>query len=280
MRARAAANRKEASPEDLGEVFASIASTERRIDCRGLQTALAIKSDYLAQRIFAIFDRESLGYLNEQTFTRAVEKLVHGDNDARLEFAFRLHDADGDGALSKSDVIDFIKASRAENRLSFRSERVEELLVDLLFSRTAGADEKVSFDTFKRVLQNHPGVDEQLTLGAVSWLQPKRESRADKRRLLSFSPQEWQRYIENNRAKLFFVAAYAALNVALFAEAFIRYAHAGANLYVQIARGCGACLNLNGALILLPMLRHALTWLRRTGVRHFIPLNQSISFIG
>ncbi|MGH8311004.1 MAG: ferric reductase-like transmembrane domain-containing protein, partial [Steroidobacteraceae bacterium] len=48
-------------------------------------------------------------------------------------------------------------------------------------------------------------------------------------------------------------------------------------LYVQVARGCGACLNLNGALIAVPMLRRALTRLRRSSLGRVVPVDDAVS---
>ncbi|MBI1890502.1 MAG: ferric reductase-like transmembrane domain-containing protein [Burkholderiales bacterium] len=274
----AVAAQREASHNHLGQVFSNIADAERRIDAAGLQAALEIKNDYFAQRIFAIFDQAGQGYLTEEAFIKAIDKLVHGSDDDKLEFAFRLHDADGDGALSKDDITQFLKASRAENRLSFRSDQVEQLLVELLFKQKRKADDKVPFQAFKRILRAHPGIDEQLTLSAVAWLQPQRATRGGKSIDFSAMLKNGRRYVDNNRTKLLFLLIYMGVNAALFAGAFIHYGNKGANFYVQIARGCGACLNFNGALILVPMLRHTLTWLRRTDVRHFVPLDQNIAF--
>jgi predicted ferric reductase len=64
--------------------------------------------------------------------------------------------------------------------------------------------------------------------------------------------------------------------VALFARAWIHYGEAGAPLAIQIARGCGACLNLNGALVLVPMLRHALTWVRRRPIGRILPVDSAV----
>lgn len=256
----------------------SPAAPEKRIDMAGLKKALEIKSDYFARKIFSIFDEENQGYLTEAQFIRAVEKLLRGDRDEKLRFAFRLHDADGDGALSREDLSQYLQASSQESRLNFRSDQVEQLLITLLFSQTRKEDEAVPFPAFKRILQHYPKVDEQLTLGAVAWLQPRPEAHKHALPNLKQHYREAKRYIDNNRAKVACLTIYIGINIFLFSRAFIQYGHAGANIYVQIARGCGACLNLNGALILLPMLRHTLTWLKATRLRHVIPLDQNIAF--
>lgn len=268
----------EAAHRHLGSIFSDIADTDQRLDQEGLKAALEIKNDFFAQRIFAIFDEEKQGYLSKRAFIAAADQLIHGSDDEKLWFAFRLHDADGDGALSKEDLRCYLEASRAESRLNFRSDQAEHLLVELLFSHTRKTDVKVPFAAFKRIVQQHPDIGQHLSLGAVAWLQPQDKREKKKRFAFNFSYGGLERYIDNNRAKLVFLLIYFGINAFLFCNAVSRYAEAGANIYVQIARGCGACLNFNGALILVPMLRHTLTWLRRTSLRHIIPLNQNIAF--
>ena len=70
--------------------------------------------------------------------------------------------------------------------------------------------------------------------------------------------------------------SYLAANAYLFYRAFEAYGAAGANLYVQIARGAGACLNLNGALILVPMMRTLLTAVRRSFLGRLVPVDRSL----
>ncbi|HKO47347.1 MAG TPA: ferric reductase-like transmembrane domain-containing protein, partial [Polyangiaceae bacterium] len=43
-----------------------------------------------------------------------------------------------------------------------------------------------------------------------------------------------------------------------------------------LARGMGGCLNLNGALVLLPVMRRILHWLRLTAVGRFLPLDDAL----
>jgi Ferric reductase like transmembrane component. len=78
--------------------------------------------------------------------------------------------------------------------------------------------------------------------------------------------------------KLPFLALYVAVNLFLFFGAVDRYADLGANVYVQIARGCGATLNFNGALILIPMMRHFMTLLRKSSLNDYLPIDESIEF--
>jgi len=72
------------------------------------------------------------------------------------------------------------------------------------------------------------------------------------------------------------ITAYIGANAYFFTHAFLSYRAEGANLFIQIARGGGACLNFNGMLILIPMMRTLLTWIRKTFLFIFIPVDQNV----
>jgi predicted ferric reductase len=56
----------------------------------------------------------------------------------------------------------------------------------------------------------------------------------------------------------------------------LRHREAGASLYIQIARGAGACLNFDCALIVLPMLRKTLTRVRRSVAGALVPVDEAV----
>jgi predicted ferric reductase len=66
-------------------------------------------------------------------------------------------------------------------------------------------------------------------------------------------------------------------NVALFGHAVLEHQALGKNVFVQLARGAGACINLNGALIALTMARRTLTWARGAPLLRHLPLDDSIA---
>jgi len=66
--------------------------------------------------------------------------------------------------------------------------------------------------------------------------------------------------------------------VGLFVAAVLRYHALGYGGWLCLARGCGAALNFNGALILLPVMRRFLTRLRRMPALSRLPFDDSIAF--
>lgn len=82
------------------------------------------------------------------------------------------------------------------------------------------------------------------------------------------------RYLRNNFRYTFYIALFFIINVGLFLVGAI--VHRDKGPVVAIARGCGQCLNFNPVLVMILMMRRALTWLRSTRVAVLLPLDQHI----
>lgn len=262
---------------DLERRFSGIAGADGIIDRNEFRKALGLHDDYYADRLFAMVDADGSGSVALPEFMVFVRTLIDGSDRDRLEFAFRLHDPDDSGEIDRTELARIIRASIAQHGIALPDVAVAGL-TDALFRR-ADTDGRgsISLDEFQAVLDAYPKLKRQMTLSATTWLQRRpavaRRDRTPAERLRGFG-----RLIANNRPATVLLALYAAVNVALFLNAVDTYAALGANGFVQIARGCGACLNFNGALILIPMLRHLLTWMRQTVAGGLLPVDDSIAF--
>lgn len=275
-------NPDEAFLAELNATFSEVAGKDNQIDQAELQRALGIRDAHYAARIFAIVDEDGSGQVDRLEFLRFVENLIHGGEDDKLSFAFRLYDTDGNSSIEPAELGQIIAASLNEYGLEVGDDlRVK--LADVMFRKVdTDGDGTISFDEFKAVLENYPDLKKRMTVSAATWLKPAAlkpvtEGPSPAAKFVAVL-RGWRRYSQNNLTTVLFVLLYAAVNIYLFANAVDTYAARGANIYVQIARGCGAALNFNGALILIPMLRIFLTWLRRTFVNRLVPIDESIEF--
>lgn len=238
------------------------ATPEDPVDRTELQRCLGLESEYLAARIFAQLDADGDGVVSRAELVRRIGTLTAGPARDRLRFVFGVHDEDGNGFIDRYELLRMLHIGLAENRLMFGDALVEDL-VDALFEQAdVNRDRRISFDELEAALARYPGVLEQLTLGDLRWLgigpdAPPVLGDATRWRAL-------QAWLRARWVWLAVMALYTAANVGLFVHAVLRYRELGANELVQIARGCGACLNLHGALVLLPMMRRALTVVGRT----------------
>ncbi|HBL10749.1 MAG TPA: ferric reductase [Cyanobacteria bacterium UBA11162] len=266
--------------KELQQSFTKIAEKDQQIDRAEFKKALGLKDEYFADRLFSIFDKDNSGYIQIDEFLITVESLVFTTTEEKLKFAYQLHDINGDDSIDKAEIAHLIAASLNENNLTFKPEQINDLVDILFLEADSDSTGEISFAEFKSLISKFPDLIEAMTVSPVSWLRPhKASSPAVSTQEKKRSTQSYiKHYIQNNWVKLAFLTLYIAVNLFLFFGAVERYANLGANVYVQIARGCGATLNFNGALILIPMMRHFMTWLRKSSLNNYLPIDESIEF--
>lgn len=112
-----------------------------------------------------------------------------------------------------------------------------------------------------------------LFFSAAQWLKPPTKSKKKFEMPRYFN----KKYLANNCRKVVYFFLYWIVNIVLFAVA-AGYQYRDANHWIQVARGCGLCLNFNCMWILVLMLRKCLTFIRMTKLCHVLPLDQHILF--
>ena len=268
--------------DSLRERFTLIANSDNKIDIEELQTAMELRDTAYAERIFKLFDHDNDGYIDLEEFLLGVGHLVYGTDTDRLRFAYNLYDLNGSGRINKEELEHMLNACLNENQLRFTAEQIHELTTLLFENADSDNDGQIDFEEFKTLMLRNPRIKKESALSAVVWLCPAAANVQKVKLSFGLNTLEKLRrgmnFLNNNRSLIVFSLIYLAINIGLFANAMLSYADQGANLYVQIARGCGACLNFNGALILVPMLRHFLTWLRNSRVGNYVPLDHHIEF--
>lgn len=263
--------------ETMRARFAEIAGEDGAIDVQELASALGMREPYYAQRLFSMVDRDGGGEIDIAEFMTFAEAIVRGDDATRLRFAFDLHDPDDSGEIDPQELHRILDASLAQHGASLPEDSVADLASALFRRADADGDGGISFDEFASILADYPKLKSQMARSVTDLLLPP-PPRKRSGPTLSDRTASLRRTISNDVPATIFLAAYAAINIGLFWNAMATYADAGANIYVQIARGGGACLNFNGALILIPMLRHLLTRLRHSPFGAIVPVDHAIAF--
>ncbi|HMI91265.1 MAG TPA: EF-hand domain-containing protein, partial [Polyangiales bacterium] len=212
-------------------------------------------------------------FATPEEFVAQAQKVMDAPIDAKIGFLFRLHDADGDGWIHRDELDRLLHIAVAEHDLKLSEREIDELVTGVIAVGDRDADGRISLIEFVQMMIAHPPIQQQLADYGVSLLMPGKRARLRMRIGAGIS---WQGWVRNEAVLAIWITAYIALNAWVFGEAFMRYGAAGANLYLQIARGSGACLNLNCALIALPMLRHGLAWVRRSFLGSVVPVDDAV----
>ncbi|XP_006035482.1 NADPH oxidase 5 [Alligator sinensis] len=251
--------------------FESIAGEDKEIDLEEFKTALKVKESFFAERFFALFDSDESGTISLDELLKALNLLIHGNESDKLRFLFQVYDVDGSGSIDPDELRTVLKSCLRESAISLPEEKLDDLTLALFESADKDHSGSITFEELKEELERFPEVMENLTISAANWLKPPAHKKRS-RRPRYLTPAYWH----NNRSKLLFLGTYVGTNILLFVLAALRHASAGG--WVQVARGCGQCLNFNCTFIGVLMLRRCLTWLRATWVAKVLPLDQNVVF--
>jgi len=262
----------------LEKAFARHAGSDAVIDAVELQTALNLRSAYLARRMLGIFDRNHDGVISKDEFLDGVRQLVFGDVRHKLWFAFQLHDHNADGFIDQAEMLRMISISMAESEIAERASQPAEYLTRVLFAAVdSNRDGLISFDEFVAAVERRPELLSQMTRSEAIWLAPNEALLAfidaptdDTPSSLGFR-HGWSRWV--------LLGLWLVTNLALFGLTLVLgLGSGGQDSTMQLGRAFATCLDFNGALILIPMMRRLLSRLRATALGRSLPIDDAVAF--
>lgn len=264
----------------LERAFAHHAGSDARLDAADLKRALGLQSDFLARRIFAAFDRDGDGQVSRDEFLNGVRALVLSGPREKLAFAFRLWDRDADGFLDREELRRMIALALAESDVEERLSQPAEQLARALFAKAdTNRDERVSFDELLRVAEQYPELFSRMTRNEAIWIAPNEEllllldERAGRR------PATSPGWLADHRQHLAFLALWLAANAAVVSWSLLAgRSSQTSDTAMRLGRALGACLDLNAAFVLLPVMRRLLGWLRPRWLGRLLPVDEAIDF--
>ncbi|PZD72935.1 hypothetical protein C1752_02757 [Acaryochloris thomasi RCC1774] len=258
--------------EILEQKFLDFAGADRKLSIDEFQEVFDFKNDFLCKRLFTIFDVDKTGGVNFREF-------VQGFNWAQedeIRFAFRLHDINDDGYIDKNELAKFIGASLRETQFYLPTSQLQQLRDILLDKADTNEDGEISLPEFEALLGQSPRLQNVMSVSPAQWLQPSKTEP-----LSTTTKEEWLRrwhHLQNNWGKVLFVSSYIAVNVFLFFRAYTNPEYASGTSFLRLARGCGLALNFSGALVLVPIMRRWMTWLRKTKLNDYLPIDKHLAF--
>jgi NADPH oxidase 5 len=261
----------------LERAFAQHGGADARIDAKELMRALGLRSEYLARRILVAFDANRDGVIDKAEFLAGVRALVFGTDREKLAFAFRVHDHDGDGALGQQDLLRMITITLGESEVAERATQSPEHLTRVLFRMAdRNGDGRISFEELEAVVSRRPDLLRKMTRAEAAWIAPNEDLLAwlDERRSARIG--RMARRFDQGAMPWVMVIAWVLANAGIFAFGMQSGLAQSQNALMQVGRALGRCLDFNGALILLPMMRRLLTRERATWLGRVVPVDDAI----
>lgn len=281
-----------------GEGWAEVESRFRKLadadgtlpDSRFGQCIGMNESGKFAKELFDALARRrgiTTSFVTKDEFREFWEQITDQSFDARLQTFFDMVDKNADGRITEGEVKEIISLSAGANNLSKIEERAEEyaaLIMEELDPDNLGYIELYNLEML--LLQGpaqssnlRPGTDSRVLSQLLSQkLVPTKEFNPIKRWYRKFAY-----FVEDNWRRIWVMALWLAICAGLFTWKFIQYKDRAVfdimGYCVTTAKGAAETLKFNMALILLPVCRNAITWLRsKTKLGVVVPFDDNINF--
>ncbi|KAG5056082.1 hypothetical protein JHK85_008592 [Glycine max] len=213
------------------------------------------------------------------------EQITDQSFDSRLQTFFDMVDKNADGRITQEEVQEIIALSASANKLSKIQDRAEEyaaLIIEELDPDNVGYIELYNLEML--LLQapaqsTHITTDSRIMSQMLSQkLVPTKDHNPIKRGFRSLAY-----FVEDNWKRIWVILLWLSICAALFTWKFIQYKHRAVfdvmGYCVTSAKGAAETLKFNMALILLPVCRNTITWLRsKTKLGMAVPFDDNINF--
>ncbi|KAJ1265610.1 hypothetical protein BS78_08G089600 [Paspalum vaginatum] len=218
------------------------------------------------------------------------EQLSDPGFDAKLQTFFDMVDKNADGQITEEELKEVLTLTASANKLSKILERVDEytaLIMEELDPDNLGYIEIANLESLllqppsqaatatTARLVTHSSNISQLISQKLAPARGDNPVRRAARGALYFLEDNWKR--------VWVMALWLAINAGLFAWKFMAYRRHPTfevmGYCVCVAKGGAETAKLNMALVLLPVCRNTITWLRsRTRLGAAVPFNDNINF--
>ncbi|XP_068662127.1 respiratory burst oxidase homolog protein E-like [Aristolochia californica] len=255
------------SRDDFAECIGMVDSKEFAV---GIFDALARRKHQKIERITKEEFYDFWLQISDQSF------------DARLQIFFDMVDSNVDGKITREEVQELITLSASANKLSKLKEQAEEyaaLIMEELDPENFGYIELWQLEALLLQRDNYMNYSRPLSTASVAWSQTIAMKPKNMVRRLS-STLRWR--IQENWQRAWIILVWFLIMAGLFSWKFVQYRRRAVfhvmGYCVTTAKGAAETLKLNMALILLPVCRNTLTWLRSTKARFLVPFDDNINF--
>ncbi|GMP96416.1 hypothetical protein CsSME_00045075 [Camellia sinensis var. sinensis] len=203
--------------------------------------------------------------------------------DSRLQIFFDMVDKNEDGRINEEEVKEIIMLSASANKLSRLKEQAEEyaaLIMEELDPERLGYIELWQLETL--LLQKDTYLNYSQALSYTSQALSQNLHGLRKRSPLRTMSTNFVYFLQENWRRIWVLCLWIMIMIGLFTWKFFQYKQKAAfqvmGYCLLTAKGAAETLKFNMALILLPVCRNTITWLRNTKLGYFVPFDDNINF--
>ncbi|KAK6153848.1 hypothetical protein DH2020_013487 [Rehmannia glutinosa] len=215
------------------------------------------------------------------------DQIADQSFDSRLQTFFDMVDKDADGRITEDEVREIISLSASANKLSNIQEQADEyarLIMEELDPNKLGY---IMIENLEMLLLQGPTQTARAAAGGESqhlskMLSEKLKPIEDDHPLKKCY-RDFHYFLMDNWRRVWVMGLWIGIMAALFAYKYVQYKNRAVfgvmGHCVCMAKGAAETLKLNMALILLPVCRNTITWLRnRTRLGMVVPFDDNLNF--
>uniref|UniRef100_A0A0E0JNN7 Uncharacterized protein n=2 Tax=Oryza punctata TaxID=4537 RepID=A0A0E0JNN7_ORYPU len=227
--------------------------------------------------------RMKVDTINKEELREIWQQITDNSFDSRLQIFFEMVDKNADGRITEAEVKEIIMLSASANKLSRLKEQAEEyaaLIMEELDPEGLGYIELWQLETL--LLQKDTYMNYSQALSYTSQALSQNLAGLRKKSPIRKISTTLSYYFEDNWKRLWVLALWIGIMAGLFTWKFMqyrnRYVFDVMGYCVTTAKGAAETLKLNMAIILLPVCRNTITWLRSTRAARVLPFDDNINF--
>ncbi|KAK9277949.1 hypothetical protein L1049_027506 [Liquidambar formosana] len=221
--------------------------------------------------------------INKAQLKEFWEQISDQSFDSRLQTFFDMVDKDADGRITEEEVREIISLSASANNLSNIQKQADEYAALIMEGLDPDNIGYIMIDKLEMLLLQAPnqsmrGDSRNLSQMLSQKLKPTQENNPLRRWY-----ENTKYFLQDNWQRVWLVALWVAVMSGLFAYKYVQYRNRAAyevmGYCVCMAKGAAETLKLNMALILLPVCRNTITWLRnKTKLGLLVPFDDNLNF--
>ncbi|GLT90839.1 hypothetical protein SLE2022_087560 [Rubroshorea leprosula] len=203
--------------------------------------------------------------------------------DSRLQIFFDMVNKNEDGRITEEEVKEIIMLSASANKLSRLNEQADEyaaLIMEELDPERLGYIELWQLETL--LLQKDTYLSYSQALSYTSQALSQNLQGLRKKSPIRRLSTDFLYYVQENWKRLWVLSLWIMIMIGLFTWKFFQYKQKAAfqvmGYCLLTAKGAAETLKFNMALILFPVCRNTITWLRSTRMGYVVPFDDNINF--
>ncbi|XP_076948307.1 respiratory burst oxidase homolog protein C-like [Bidens hawaiensis] len=223
------------------------------------------------------------GNINKAQLKEFWDQISDQSFDSRLQTFFDMVDKDADGQITEEEVQEIISLSASANKLSNIQKQADEYAALIMEELDPDNYGYIMIGNLEALLLQTPSEAVRGESKNLSVMLSQKLRNVDYRNIFQRGYDRVKYFLEDNWQRVWVIALWLGAMAGLFTWKYIQYKNRAAfdvmGHCVSIAKGGAETLKLNMALILLPVCRNTITWLRnKTKLGAVVPFDDNLNF--